>query len=76
VKREPLPESEERAPQEAAGPPAGKPAAKQTLAPSHKTSSISQPEPEKTPLPPSVEPKPPKPRRRNRRSPTCGRTPR
>ena len=59
VKREPLPEAEERGPQEAAGPPAGKPAAKPTLAPSHKTSSISQPEPEKTPLPPAVEPKPP-----------------
>jgi hypothetical protein len=59
VKREPPPEAEERAPQEATSPNATKETANSAQAPSHKTSSISQPEPEKTPLPPSAEPKSP-----------------
>jgi hypothetical protein len=59
VKREPPPEAEERAPQEAVSAPAKKEAAKPARVPSHKTSSISPAEPEKTPLPPPPEPKPP-----------------
>ena len=58
VKREPAPEAEERAPQEAATPSATKEAAPPTRTPSRKTSSISQPEPEKTPLPAAPESKP------------------
>src|SRR5207244_5611446 len=51
VKREPPAEAEERAPQEAVSAPAAKP--------TRKTSSISQPESEKTPLPPAPELKSP-----------------
>ena len=61
AKREPPPEVEEEraAPSEAAGPPAAKEPPKPARATSHKVSSISLAEPEKTPLPPLLEPKPP-----------------
>ena len=52
TKREPPPEAEERVPTEAASPPAATEAAKPVRARSHKMSSISPAEPEKTPLPP------------------------
>ena len=59
VKREPPSEAEERTPPEAVSAPTSKPPPKQTPAPSPKTSSISQPEPERTPLLPPPEVKPP-----------------
>jgi hypothetical protein len=58
VKREPAPEAEEQAAPEPASPAAAKEAAKPARVPSHKTSSISQPEAEKIPLPPASAPKP------------------
>ena len=54
VKREPAPEAEEQAAPEPASPAAAKETAKSARSPSHKTSSISQPEAEKIPLPPAI----------------------
>jgi hypothetical protein len=58
VKREPVPEAEEQAAPEPASPAAAKETAKSARSPSHKTSSISQPEAERIPLPPASVPKP------------------